>query len=73
MRNGATPTLAARAAINRIAQHYPTFFGGVIALNKMGEYGAACNGMAKFPYYVADPTSGPKLLSVECSNYSPQG
>ncbi|XP_014486451.1 PREDICTED: N(4)-(Beta-N-acetylglucosaminyl)-L-asparaginase-like [Dinoponera quadriceps] len=71
MRYGATPTVAARAAINRIAQHYPTFFGGVIALNTKGEYGAACNGMAKFPYYVATPTSGPKLLSVECSNYSP--
>ncbi|XP_032672100.1 N(4)-(Beta-N-acetylglucosaminyl)-L-asparaginase-like isoform X2 [Odontomachus brunneus] len=72
MRYGATPTVAARAAINRIAQHYPAFFGGVIALNKNGEYGAACNGMALFPYYIANPTSGPKLLSVECSNYSRQ-
>lgn len=72
MRHGATPTLAAREAINRIAQHYPTFFGGVIVLNKNGEYGAACNGMPLFPYYVASPTSGPKLLAVECSNYSRQ-
>lgn len=72
MRNGASPSAAAKTAINRIAQHYPSFFGGVIALNKKGEYGAACNGMAEFPYYVANPTLGPKLLSVECSNYNPQ-
>ncbi|XP_011142632.1 N(4)-(Beta-N-acetylglucosaminyl)-L-asparaginase isoform X2 [Harpegnathos saltator] len=70
MRYGATPTIAARAAINRIAQHYPTFFGGVIALNKNGEYGAACNGMPLFPFYVANSASELKLLRVECSNYS---
>jgi len=72
MRSGATPSIAAKKAINRIAQHYPTFFGGVITLNKKGEYGAACNGMSEFPYYVANPTLGPKLLSVQCSNYNPQ-
>lgn len=70
MRYGATPSVAAKTAINRIAQHYPSFFGGVIALNRKGEYGAACNGMASFPYYVANPTLGPKLLSVQCSNYN---
>ncbi|KAL6260844.1 hypothetical protein P5V15_008369 [Pogonomyrmex californicus] len=68
MRYGAPPTIAAKKAISRIAQHYPNFFGGVIALNIKGEYGAACNGMAKFPYYVANPILGPKLLSVQCSN-----
>lgn len=72
MRYGATPSMAAKKAINRIAQHYPSFFGGVIALNKKGEYGAACNGMAAFPYYVASPILGPKLLSVQCSNYNLQ-
>lgn len=72
MRRGATPSAAAKTAINRIAQHYPYFFGAVIALNKKGEYGAACNGMEKFPYYIANPTLGPKLLSIECSNYNEQ-
>ncbi|RLU16622.1 hypothetical protein DMN91_010690 [Ooceraea biroi] len=72
MRYGATPSMAARAAIDRIAQHYPTFSGGVIVLNKKGEYGAACNGMAAFPYYIANPILGPKLLSVPCSNYNEQ-
>lgn len=71
MRHGSTPAVAARTAINRISRHYPTFFGGVIALNKKGEFGAACNGMKEFPFYVANPTLGPKLLSVECSNYNP--
>lgn len=70
MRNGATPTVAAKKAINRIAQHYPNFFGGVIALNKNGEYGAACNGMTTFPYYIANPSLGPQLLHVPCSNYA---
>lgn len=69
MRRGASPEAAARTAINRIVQHYPTFFGAVIALNNKGEYGAACNGMKnKFPFYVANPILGPKLLSIECSN-----
>ncbi|EGI69502.1 PREDICTED: N(4)-(Beta-N-acetylglucosaminyl)-L-asparaginase-like [Acromyrmex echinatior] len=69
MRNGAAPNIAAKKAISRIAQHYTNFFGGVIALNNKGEYGAACNGMLTFPYYVANPISGPKLHSVQCSNY----
>lgn len=72
MRHGATPSAAAKKAISRIAQHYPSFFGAVIALNRKGEYGAACNGMASFPYYVANPSLGPKLLSVQCSNYNPE-
>lgn len=72
MRRGATPSMAARTAIDRIAQHYPEFSGAVIALNKKGEYGAACNGMAKFPYYIANPSLGPKFLSVQCSNYNEQ-
>ncbi|XP_012524800.2 N(4)-(Beta-N-acetylglucosaminyl)-L-asparaginase [Monomorium pharaonis] len=72
MRYGASPSAAAKKAISRIAQHYPQSLCAVIALNKKGEYGAACNGMAAFPYYVANPTFGPKLLSVECSNYNPQ-
>lgn len=72
MRYGATPSAAAKTAINRIVQHYPNFFGGVIALNRKGEYGAACNGMPFFPYYVANPTLGPKLFSIQCSNFNPE-
>lgn len=71
MRNGAEPNAAARKAINRIAQHYPKFFGAVITVNKKGEYGAACNGMLKFEYWAASPIlGGPKLQSISCSNYN---
>ncbi|XP_050454542.1 N(4)-(Beta-N-acetylglucosaminyl)-L-asparaginase-like isoform X2 [Cataglyphis hispanica] len=70
MRRGATPYTAARNAINRIAQHYPTFFGGVITVNNRGEFGAACNGMKDgFPFYIANP-SGKRLFTVECTNYN---
>ncbi|KYM94138.1 PREDICTED: N(4)-(Beta-N-acetylglucosaminyl)-L-asparaginase-like [Cyphomyrmex costatus] len=70
MRRGLSPLEAAKNAILRITHHYPNFFGGVIALNARGQYGAACNGMLVFPYYVAHPTLGPKLHSVYCNNYS---
>lgn len=68
MRRGATPDAAARKAINRIIRYYPTFFGAVIALNNKGEFGAACNGMNIFPFYVANPALGTKLFSIDCSN-----
>lgn len=67
MRRGASPKEAAETAIRRIAQHYPKFSGGVIALSKDGDYGAACNGMESFPFYVANPLLGvPTLNHVQC-------
>ncbi|XP_049865554.1 N(4)-(Beta-N-acetylglucosaminyl)-L-asparaginase-like [Pectinophora gossypiella] len=67
MRRGTPPTQAAQAAIGRIRTHYPDFMGAVVALSKDGEYGAACNGIAAFPFYVRDRNhskSGPVI--VEC-------
>ncbi|PBC30116.1 N(4)-(Beta-N-acetylglucosaminyl)-L-asparaginase-like [Apis cerana] len=67
MRRDATPTAAATTAISRIAKHYPTFTGAVIALNKHGEYGAACNGITRFAYYVANPELGkPTIHYATC-------
>lgn len=67
MRRGASPTEAADTAIRRIARHYPTFFGAIIALNKTGHFGAACNGMAHFPFYASSPLLGePTLNAVSC-------
>ncbi|KAK2584405.1 hypothetical protein KPH14_006787 [Odynerus spinipes] len=67
MRRGATPSEAAKTAISRIAEHYPHFTGGVIALNKDGHYGAACNGIPTFPFYISNPESGkPTLHTVPC-------
>lgn len=69
MRRGATPTNAALEAIKRIAKHYPKFVGGVIAIDKNGEYGAACNGIPVFPFYVGNPTLGKAVLrAVPCTN-----
>lgn len=53
MRNGLSPTEAGEQALKRIVQHYPDFFGGIVVVNRFGEYGAACNGMNEFPYSVA--------------------
>ncbi|XP_053989075.1 N(4)-(Beta-N-acetylglucosaminyl)-L-asparaginase-like [Hylaeus anthracinus] len=67
MRRGASPTEAATTAIRRIAEHYPTFTGAVIALNKEGEYGAACNGITRFAHYIANPQLGkPTMNYVDC-------
>ncbi|OAD58854.1 N(4)-(Beta-N-acetylglucosaminyl)-L-asparaginase, partial [Eufriesea mexicana] len=67
MRRGATPNDAATTAISRIAEHYPTFTGAVIAINKNGEYGAACNGITRFVHYVANPTLGKATIHyVDC-------
>lgn len=52
MRRGSTPQEAARTAVSRIAKYYPDFSGAVIAVNKDGDYAAACNGMTLFPYIV---------------------
>ncbi|KAK9876636.1 hypothetical protein WA026_014015 [Henosepilachna vigintioctopunctata] len=54
MRRGRSPNEAAGIAISRIAEKFPNFSGALIAVNKRGEYGAACNGIETFPYCVAD-------------------
>ncbi|XP_008557128.1 N(4)-(Beta-N-acetylglucosaminyl)-L-asparaginase [Microplitis demolitor] len=69
MRRGASPTEAAAVAVKRIAKHYPMFRGAVIALDKNGDYGAACNGFASFPYFVSNAALGkPTLLRINCFN-----
>ena len=44
MRAGLNPTAACQASVAFIRQSYPTFQGGLICVNKNGEYGGACNG-----------------------------
>ena len=68
MRRGASPKEAATTAIRRIAKHYPDFVGGVIALDKNGSYGAACNKVENgFPYYVANLELGePTMFREPC-------
>ncbi|CAH1159459.1 unnamed protein product [Phaedon cochleariae] len=70
MRDGASPTKAAKIAISRIAEKYPKFFGAIVVVDKKGNIGSACNGMDKFPYSVANkqyPNSTIKYV-VNCKN-----
>lgn len=39
MRQGKSPTEAAQLAMARITKYYPDFSGGLVAVNKAGEYG----------------------------------
>ncbi|KAM3968123.1 N(4)-(Beta-N-acetylglucosaminyl)-L-asparaginase [Aphomia sociella] len=68
MRRGASPSRAARTAIERITSHYSSFSGAVVALTKDGEYGAACHGIDKFPYVVRDSTrQSSEVITINCS------
>lgn len=67
MRRGSTPTVAAEIAIKRIVNKYPNFMGAVIAINRDGEFAAACNGMKVFPFSVGN-ADGVKLHTSLCKN-----
>ncbi|SPP74021.1 putative N(4)-(beta-N-acetylglucosaminyl)-L-asparaginase GA14866 [Drosophila guanche] len=56
MRAGKKPTEAAEVGIRRIAKHYKDFSGAVIAVDRLGQYGAACYGMKEFPFVVSNPS-----------------
>lgn len=66
LRNGQSPKKAAQLAIDRIKQFHPKFFGGIIVLNHLGEYAAACNGMSQFPFSVGFNASV-MIQTVPCS------
>lgn len=58
MRQGKTPTEAATLALEKIARYYPNFNGGLVAVNKEGQYGAAAHGWTFFKYSVCNPDLG---------------
>ncbi|KAJ3660044.1 hypothetical protein Zmor_011700 [Zophobas morio] len=69
MRRGASPTKAAKIAINRITQKYPDFFGAVLVATNKGDFGAACNGMDSFPFCVAsEELGGVVIKNVDCES-----
>lgn len=39
MKSGWSPTDAAEEVVQHIAQHYPSYTGGLIAVNATGHYG----------------------------------
>lgn len=69
MRRGVAPSAAGFEAISRIADKYPSFMGGIVVVNKFGEYGAACHGIDTFHYSVCNSLLGEVTVeSVKCSN-----
>lgn len=67
MRRGLSPTEAAQEAVFRIGRKYPEFMGAVIALNKAGDFGAACHGIESFPFAVTNLESGStELKQIPC-------
>jgi hypothetical protein len=69
MRMGESPQMAAVSSLERVLKFYPNTQGGVVAVNKLGEYGAACIGMTKFPYTVQySEMKEPIVLYVYCIN-----
>lgn len=68
MRRGNSPSESARIAIQRIINKHPNFFGGVIAVSKDGNYGAACQGMSEFPFSVMNnELQNVTIVSVKCN------
>ncbi|GJP48155.1 hypothetical protein CLOM_g7432 [Closterium sp. NIES-68] len=65
MRMGSSPASAAEAAISRIRAKFPDFQGGLVAVNRFGEHGAAVNNWV-LQYTVASPVTGgtPKVFTV---------
>lgn len=55
MRHGMSPSDAANDAVRRIRRVYPDFKGGIVAVNKKGQFGGACNGWT-FTYSVRNPS-----------------
>ncbi|KAE9555175.1 hypothetical protein FO519_001599 [Halicephalobus sp. NKZ332] len=67
MKSGTNPTKAAEIAVLRIKQYYPNYFGAVIAANRNGDHGAACNGMKTFSYVVGRADEDKvKVYTVNC-------
>lgn len=62
LRNGATPDVAGEKALMRVAQHYPLFVGGIVVVDKDGNYGAACHGMDSFPFSVFSPQTNKAVI-----------
>ncbi|XP_039486104.1 putative N(4)-(beta-N-acetylglucosaminyl)-L-asparaginase GE19290 [Drosophila santomea] len=69
MRAGKPPVDAAQESLRRIIKHHKDFMGALIAVDRLGRYGAACYGLDEFPFMVSSPAGrdGPtRLETVKC-------
>lgn len=55
LRSGMTPDEAGMKALERISRHYSKFVGGIVVVDRYGNYGAACHGIDQFPFSVYHP------------------
>ncbi|XP_052842994.1 putative N(4)-(beta-N-acetylglucosaminyl)-L-asparaginase GG24090 [Drosophila gunungcola] len=69
MRLGKPPAEAAEVGIRRIMKRHKDFMGAVIAVDRLGNYAAACHGLEEFPFMVSSPARPDKptrLETVKC-------
>ena len=64
MRQGMSPKRAAEDAIQRIARHYPSYIGAVVAVDDRGKHGAAAHGWT-FEYTVRSRTQNTTVYKVD--------
>ncbi|CAL5223730.1 g6289 [Coccomyxa viridis] len=64
MRQGMSPKHAAEDAVQRIARHYPTYIGAVVAVDDRGRHGAAAHGWT-FEYTVRSHTQNTTVYKVD--------
>ncbi|CAL8079673.1 unnamed protein product [Calicophoron daubneyi] len=67
MRSGLGPTAACEKSLQTVRQA-GTWRGGLVALTKTGEYGAACHGFEKFEICVRSDSTGnaTKIIPIPC-------
>ncbi len=64
MKGGASPSTAASEALQEIKKYYPSYGGGIIAVNVTGHYGGAYAGFSSFHYTVYNPTLGKSTVVI---------
>jgi N4-(beta-N-acetylglucosaminyl)-L-asparaginase len=64
MRLGIGPAKACEMALSVIPRYYPTFQGGIVCLNKDGQYGAAAYNMDFSFSLASDDTEGTIAVPV---------
>uniref|UniRef100_A0A1A9WSG6 N(4)-(beta-N-acetylglucosaminyl)-L-asparaginase n=1 Tax=Glossina brevipalpis TaxID=37001 RepID=A0A1A9WSG6_9MUSC len=67
LRLGETTEYAAINSMKRIARYYSDFSGALLVADRWGNYSAACVGMKKFPYSIAQG-SGEPFLGIRIKN-----
>ncbi|XP_037941395.1 putative N(4)-(beta-N-acetylglucosaminyl)-L-asparaginase GD10667 [Teleopsis dalmanni] len=67
LRMGRSPAEAAQNAINRIVRYYPEFSGALVVTDRYGNYSAACMGMEKFPFSIANGARNTRVEYKICA------